>query len=354
MTTEPGCLRPRGALQRLAPYSPPTAGREGKLRLDFNENTVGCSPRVLRGLRRSLTRERLAVYPEYGEARVRLAAFFGVAPEEMLFTNGTDEAIQILINTYVDDRDRVLVLAPSYAMYRFYAELAGASVAGVPYRPADLSFPLEELLEAITPQTRAVLVANPNNPTGTAVDLEGLRRILEMAGSAAVLVDEAYFEFYGATALGMIRGHPNLFVSRTFSKVYGLAGLRLGCLFSQAGNITWLHKGQSPYSVNAPAVICAGEAVEDREYIQSYVAEALESRRLVCRGLDRLGIGYYPSAANFVLVRFGDRAVQIRDRLREKGVLVRDRSYEVPGCLRVTVGKKTQARRFLAALREVL
>ncbi len=347
-------LAPRPAVERMAPYLPPTAGREGKLRLDFNENTTGCSPRVLAALKRLASREKLAVYPEYGEARARLAAFFGVSPGELLFTNGTDEAIQVLINTYVDRGDPVLLLKPSYAMYRFYAELAGAALSEVSYRAGSLAFPLEELLEALTPQTRAVLIANPNNPTGTAVELAGLRRILQKAENAAVLVDEAYFEFSGITALGLLGEYPNLFVSRTFSKVYGMAGLRLGCLFSQAENIAWLRKAQSPYSVNSLALLCAAEAVEDREYIDRYVKEALESRDLLCGTLDRMKIPYYPSAGNFVLACFGDRSIAIRDRLRQQGVLVRDRSYEIAGCVRITVGRKTQMRRFLKALREVL
>ena len=347
-------MTPRRAGQRMAPYSPPTAGRVGKLRLDFNENTVGCSPRVLRVLKSGVSREALAVYPEYGEGREKIAAFFGVANGELLFTNGTDEAIQVLINTYVDDNDGVLVLTPSYAMYRFYADVASAAVTEVPYRPADLAFPLEELLAAITPATKAVLIANPNNPTGTALDLAGVRQILEKASNAAVLIDEAYFEFHGVTALPLVREFPNLFVSRTFSKVYGLAGLRLGCVFSQPENISWLHKARSPYSVNVLSVLCAAEAVEDRAYIENYVKEALESRRLLCQALHRMKIPYFASEANFVLARFGPRSIEIRDRLREKGVLVRDRSYEIAGCVRITVGKKAQLRKFLAALREVL
>jgi histidinol-phosphate aminotransferase len=347
-------LVPRNAVARMAPYAPPTAGREGKLRLDFNENTAGCSPQVLRMVKRALSREKLAVYPEYGETRQRIAAFFGVPAGQLLFTNGTDEAIQVLVNTYVEAGDRVLLPAPTYAMYRFYAEVAGADVAEVGYRPADLAFPLEELLEALTPETRAVLVANPNNPTGTTVDLAGIRRILEKAEHAAVLIDEAYFEFFGTTALGLLPDHPNLFVSRTFSKAYGMAGLRLGCLFSQPENMAWLHKAQSPYSVNAVAMLAASAAVDDGEYIQTYVAEALESRRLLCRALDRMKVPYYPSSANFVLARFGERSTEIRDRLRDKGVLVRDRSYEIAGCIRITVGKKAHLRRFLVALRDIL
>jgi histidinol-phosphate aminotransferase len=346
-------LRPRPAILRMAPYSPPTAGRQGKLRLDFNENTVGCSPGVLEFLRRHLREDALAVYPEYGEARAELAAFFGVGPEQLLLTNGTDEAIQLLVNTYVDAGEQVCLLKPSYAMYRFYSEVAGAQVHEIPYRADTLAFPLEELLAALSDRTRAVLIANPNNPTGTAIGLEGIQRVLEAVPRAAVLLDEAYYEFSGITALPLLARYPNLFISRTFSKVYGLAALRLGCLFSQAGNIAWVQKGQSPYSVNAVAALAARAAIRDQEYIRQYVSEALAARELLCRELDRLGVPYYPSQANFVLMRAGDRALRIRDGLREAGVLVRDRSYELPGCVRVTVGTRDQVRRLIAELEKI-
>src|SRR5204862_4102381 len=140
------------------------------------------------------------------------------------------------------------------------AEVAGVAIREIDYRQGTLEFPLEELLAAITADTRAVLIANPNNPTGTAVPLAGIEKILKRARRAAVLIDEAYYEFCGITALGLIEEHPNLFVSRTFSKVYGMAAMHLSCLFSQAGNIALLHKAQSPYSVNAIAALAAEEA----------------------------------------------------------------------------------------------
>jgi histidinol-phosphate aminotransferase len=346
-------LRPREAVLRMAPYSPPTGARAGKLRLDFNENTVGCSPRVIEFLRRTLAVDGLAVYPEYGEARTALAEFFGVQTDGMLLTNGTDEAIQVIINTYIDDGDDVLLLRPSYAMYRFYAEVAGASIREIDYRPADLAFPLEQLLDAIRPSTRAVLIANPNNPTGTGLAVEGIERILEKAVNAAVLIDEAYFEFNGVTALPLVSRRPNLFVSRTFSKVFGMAAMRLGCVFSQAANVAYLHKAQSPYSVNMLAALAATEAIRDKDYIANYVSEVLSARDLLYEGLDRLKIPYLRSQANFVLFQAGKRAIEVRDRLRERGVLVRDRSYELAGSVRVTVGTREQIRRFLAALEEI-
>src|SRR5215469_14887251 len=165
-------LKPRLAVQKMAPYSPPTGGRAGKMRLDFNENTVGCSPRVIEALKQGIGAEGIAVYPEYGEAKAAIGRYFQVSPEQFVFTNGTDEAIQVFLNTYVDDGQEVIVLKPAYAMYRFYAEVAGAKITEIPY-PPEMEFPLNAVLHAITKDTRAVLLANPNNPTGTAVSLEG-------------------------------------------------------------------------------------------------------------------------------------------------------------------------------------
>jgi histidinol-phosphate aminotransferase len=334
----------------MAPYHPPSGGRRNKLRLDFNENTVGASPLVIDFIKRYLTAGDLSIYPEYEHALEDLAGHFGVAQNELTLTNGTDEAIQLLINTFVDDEGEVIVLRPSYAMYRFYAQLAGARVEELDYRPGKLAFPLEELLERITPQTRAVLISNPNNPTGTGTSVSGLEKILRKAPHAAVLVDEAYYEFCGVTMLGRLKEHSNLFVSRTFSKVYGMAAMRCGCLFSQAGNMAFVRKAQSPYSVNALAAMAARIAVQDTKFVEDYVLEVLAARELLYVGLEKLRIPYIESQANFVLGQVGDQAIAIREQLRERGVLVRDRSYELPGYLRFTVGTRDQIQRLLDEL----
>jgi histidinol-phosphate aminotransferase len=173
----------------------------------------------------------LTVYPEYEATRAALAEYFQVPPDQFLLTNGTDEAIQVLVNTYVDDGDEVIILHPSYAMYRFYSEVAGAEIVLLDYRSGDLAFPVEELLAAVTPRTRAILISNPNNPTGTAIGAGPIVQILERAPHAAVLIDEAYYEFFGVTGLRLIERYPNLFVSRTFSKAFGMAALRVGACF---------------------------------------------------------------------------------------------------------------------------
>ena len=346
-------LQPRPAVLGMAPYHPPTGNRLDKLRLDFNENTVGCSPKVIARLKETLDAGLLTVYPDYAKVKAALANFFRVHQDELLLTNGTDEAIQVLVNTYVDDGDEVIALRPSYAMYRFYAEVAGAKIVEIDYTPPALAFPLNELIAAITPRTRAILIANPNNPTGTAIPLSAVEQILKAAPHAAVLIDEAYYEFFGVTALHLLAKYPNLFVSRTFSKVYGMAALRFGCLFSQAANVKYLHKAQSPYSVNALAAIAAEAAIEDTAYIENYVTEALAARELIELGFEKLGIEYVSGSANFVLGYFGDRAIEIRDALRDRAILVRDRSYEIPGGVRITVGTREQARLVLSELERV-
>lgn len=343
-------IEPRAAVRRMAPYKPPAEGRAGKLRLDFNENTVGASPRVVEALRQAVSREALTMYPEYAEARPRLARYFGVSPDELLLTNGTDEAIQVLVNTFVEPGDTVVVLEPTYAMYRFYAEVMGANVRAIPYRAGTLEFPLDEILST---EARAIFLSNPNNPTGSWLEREAIAQVLESHPSTAVLVDEAYFEFSKVTVLDWIGRYPNLFVSRTFSKVYGLAAMRFGCLMSSAENTAWMRKAQSPYSVNALAAAAAMAALEDTDYIERYARQSIEAREIISARLGAMGIRCYPSKGNFVLFEAGARAIQIRDALRDRGVLVRDRSYEIAGCVRVTAGSPEQAETFLTELERI-
>ena len=347
-------MKPRDAVLRMRPYSPPSAGREGHLRLDFNENTVGCSPRVLRQLRRHLTRDRLATYPEYESARGRLAAAFERTPAETLITNGTDEAIQLAVYTFVDAGQRVIVSEPTFAIYRFYASLAGAEVVNAPCGE-ELVFPVEAVRgEARRNPVRAVFIANPNNPTGTAVTPEAIESLAAEFPETMVLVDEAYFEFYGRTVVPLVERYRNLLVSRTFSKAYGLAALRIGCLFAHHETAASMAKAQSPYSVNSPALAAALEAVCDREYIRKYVAAVLRSRTMLEREFRRRGIPYVGSQANFILAQLGERAQAIRDALRARGILTRDRGYELPGSLRFTLGTPAQTRRLIQALRELV
>jgi histidinol-phosphate aminotransferase len=244
---------------------------------------------------------------------------------------------------------------PSYAMYRFYGELGSAKIIEVDYDAKQkLVFDLKKLLATINQNTAAIFLANPNNPTGTAISRDEIIKILKTAPNAVVLIDEAYVEFADVSVLDLISEYSNLVVSRTFSKAYGMAGIRFGCMFSKSENIAWVRKAQSPYSVNAVAVVAACAAVDDSEYLANYVTEVRECRSFVEAEFDRLGIKYFKSSGNFLLFDVGSRAKEIRDQLALSRVLIRDRSYEISGCLRVTIGTKKQMSVFIQELERVL
>ena len=225
-------LEARESVRNLPTYHPPLGGREG-LRLDFNENTVGCSPRVLARLR-EMTAEEIACYPEREPIEAVVSDFLGINPDELLLTNGVDEAIHLLCETFLQAGDEALIVVPTFAMYEIFAAATGARVITVP-ADADFQFPTADLLSQVTPRTRLIAVANPNNPTGTVAEADTLLEIASRIPQAAILVDEAYFDFYGKTLIRQWRDAPNLFVARTFSKAYGLAGLRAGVLTGNVG-----------------------------------------------------------------------------------------------------------------------
>jgi len=343
-------LSAREAVRTIPSYHPPLAGRDG-LRLDFNENTVGCSPRVIERLRR-LSAEELARYPEREPVEATVAAWLGVAAQEVLLTNGVDEAIHLLCETYLEPGDEALIVVPTYSMYRIYMTAAEAQLISVP-AGKNFAFPIEDVCNRVTPRTRMIAIANPNNPTGAVASAEDLRRIVSTAPEAAVLVDEAYFEFYGQSILAVRGELPNLFVARTFSKAYGLAGLRIGALIGDAEQMRSIRRASSPYNVNAVALACLPEALSDQTFIQQYVSEVRDSRSRLERALDSIGIQFWPSQANFVLARVG-AAASFVEQMRRRGILVRDRSgdHGCEGCVRITLGPRVHVDRLLTALHE--
>jgi len=345
-------LKARAAVRNLKEYHPPLGNRNG-LRLDFNENTSGCSPRVLEKLR-SLDGEHLARYPEREPFEAVVAAHLGVGAVELLLTNGTDEAIHLICETYLEPGDEVLIAVPTFAMYEIYAAATGATVITVP-AGEEFRFPTDAILSRIGKRTRLIALANPNNPTGTLAPAPDLLRIAQAAPQAALLVDEAYFEFCGETLLPQWRKLPNLFVSRTFSKAYGLAGLRIGVLMGNQEQMHMVRRASSPYNLNSIALACLPEALADSEYVRRYAAEAGQGRDRLQSALGSRGIKYWPSRANFVLLHLGGACKPFIQAMRERGILVRDRSGD-PGCadcVRITLGTVEQNERLLTALGEV-
>lgn len=344
-------IRPRKVVEQLKKYRPPMEGRAGKLRLDFNENTVGCAPEVVRALRRALTPEMLTRYPEYGESRETLASYFGFKPEEMLLTNGTDDAIKAICDAFVNPGDVLLAPAPTFPVYEFFHKVAGGAVERVRYDER-FRLPVQSILAAINKNTRWLALASPNNPTGTEIPKPDLRAILEAAPHVLVLVDEAYFDYSGHTVLPWIRKYGNLLVTRTFSKAFGLAALRMGFIFGNPELVELMHRAQNPFQVNSLALAAASTAIKHEDHMKKYVAEVRANRRRLSLWFESRGIPYVPSSANFILTRVGERAPEIAQRLRAKGILVRDWSYDphLQGYLRFTIGSGDQMRRLLKGL----
>jgi histidinol-phosphate aminotransferase len=325
------------------------------MRLDFNENTVGCPPQVIRALRRALDPEMMTRYPEYDEGRHTLASYFRVKPEEMLLANGTDDALKMVCDTFVDPDDTLLVPAPTFPVYEFFHSVAGGRTLRVRY-DEHFRFPIDEFVSTLKKQkVRWVALANPNNPTGTQIAKSALKAILLAAPETVVLVDEAYQDFSGHTVLPWIRKYPNLIVTRTFSKAFGLAALRMGCLFANPQLIDPLQRGQNPFAVNSLALMCACIAIRFGAQVRKYAETIRANRAGFCRWLEAHRIPYVPSSANFVLTRVGEQAPEIARKLRDKQILVRDWSYDphLKGYLRFTIGSRAQTRRLMAELRRL-
>jgi len=351
--TEIKQVQPRAAVLAMPEYHPPLAGREA-LRLDFNENTFAPSPRVVAKLQK-LTAEGLTVYPEREPVERIVAAHFGLQSNQVLLTNGVDEAIHLLCCAFLDEGDEALICTPTFFMYDVSVSVMTSRLKRV-QTDDSLEFPFERFLAAITPKTKLIMVASPNNPTGATVSREQLLAIAAAAPQAVLMVDEAYFHFHGETTLGDVSSVPNLIVARTFSKAYGLASLRIGMLAGDARLIGYVRKVSSPYNVNGVALAVLPEALADDAYLNWYVAQVAAGRERMFAALKELGVRTWPSAANFVLMDIGPRHRELCAAMRSRGVLLRDRSSD-PGCegyVRITLGVEEHVTCGIAALRDSL
>jgi histidinol-phosphate aminotransferase len=349
-------LKPRPSIAGLSPYVSPIVSRDG-LSLDLNESMAGCSPRVLARLH-SLTAEEVSLYPEREVGERLVASFLRLAPDQVLLTNGMDEALSLLFTTYLGPGDELLFADPTFVMYPMLGEALGAQIVRV-QSGEDLALPVADLLARISPRTRVIAIANPNNPTGLAASPTDLLKITQAAPDAAVLIDEAYFEFCGGaltcrTMLPDLARHPNLFVGRTFSKAYGLAGLRIGVLTGAAEQIDFMRRHSLPFNVNSPAVACLEEALADRAFVSEHVAQVKRGRERMEKLFEELGMRFWPSQTNFVLARIGAKATTFVESMRRRGILVRDSSSNpgCEGCVRITIGTPKQMDGVLQAIRE--
>ena len=343
-------LEARKCVREMRKYHSPLCDPSIDLRLDMNESTTGCSPRVLAKMR-SLDAKLVALYPNRDAGEKMVAKFLGVKPEEVLLTNGADEGIDLLCRAYLDCDDELIIIVPAFPMYEIFAQTTGAKIVRVP-TGEDFSLPVEQVIAAITPRTRMIVITNPNNPTGAVVSRADILKVLKAAPNAAVLLDEAYFDFYGQTLIDQIGKIPNLFIARTFSKAYGLAGIRLGVLAGAEEQMSVLRRMISPFNINAFAVECLAEALADREFVENYVKQVCSTREWLTRELTQLGFRCWPSHTNFVLVNFGKLRPQVLESMTGKGLALRNRP-DCEGCVRISIGTQQEMERVVAALREI-
>jgi len=328
------------------------------LRLHLNENTGGCSPAVIEALR-AITASQVSFYPDYGAATAACAELLGVDPAWIALTNGLDEGIWAAANSCLrvgDTLGEAIISEPAFDMYAACVNAVGGRLVAVP-PCADLVFPLERVLAAITPRTRLVFLCSPNNPTGLAIANDDLEAVaLALPAGALLFLDEAYADFARGSFLARVADFPNVVVGRTFAKAYGLAALRAGCVVGRPEAIDIVRRTIPPYSLNVCALEGMRAAIVDRGHHRWYCAQVAESRELIYESCGRLGLEWWPSEANFVLVRVGARARPLVQALARRGVFIRDRTTEpgCDGCVRITAGVVQHTRVCLSAVEEVL
>ncbi len=349
-------IRPRSNIDQILDYAPPIENRMGNLRLDFNENTIGCSTKVSAAIR-NLTIEDFAIYPNYTPFKRKLSEYLGVSTEKLLLTNGTDEAIKLILETYLEPQDEMILPSPTFSMFEIYASLIGCKVSKVLYNE-DLSFPFDQILASISERTKLIVLVNPNNPTGTVISEENIYQLLKIAQTRniLVLIDEAYYQFYGKSALSFINDFSNLIIMQTFSKAFGLAGIRLGYIIAPSECIQILQKVLSPYSVNTLAVVAGAAALSDLDYVTTYAKDVCVNREYLAKEMQSLGFATFPSQANFILVNFGVKCEYLCDQLKMGGILTRNRSAYplLKNCLRITIGTRYQCEILLREIRFLL
>jgi histidinol-phosphate aminotransferase len=345
-------------VQTLKPYDAVSSlekmkhleGGLSPLKLDWNEATISPSPKVLRALLDFLNGSlHLNYYPELGAPKVReaLEKRIGVPAQNILVTNGSDDALDLLCRTFVDPQDEVVVPAPTYGHFLIFAQSRGAVIKKVMALDV-FSSPVPVLLKSLTQGTKMVYLASPNNPTGVVIEPEDVRLLCNRYPSTLFVVDEAYWDFCGVTSVRLAVEFENLVVTRTFSKCFGLAGLRIGYLVSHQSVLEELKKLYNPKSVNALAQVAAVAALEDEEHVANYARLVREGMEVLAKGLEARGARVARTRANFLLVKVQDPK-KLCSALEEVGVFVRDRSHMegFEGFVRFTVGTPEQMKEVL-------
>ncbi len=348
-------MKVRPAVAAMEQYHPPLEGRTERdyLLLDFSESTQPPSPAVTAALQAYLATGKVRMYPAEGPLREKLAAYVGVQPGQVLPTNGSDSAIQLILHALLEPGDEMIMAKPGFFVILSTALSIGAKAISPLYK-ADMSFPFDDVQAAVTSKTRLIVIVSPNNPTGTSASQEQIEAILKQNSKIPVYVDEAYYEFSGQTAVPLLAKYDNLVISRTFSKAMAMAGLRFGYAVGRADFIAQIEKLRIPYDVNALAVVGAEASLDHPAPWQAYVREVMQDAKpMVERFLREHGIPFFPSDANFLLVRSQDVG-GIAAYFKSRDILVRPQRPPVGDCFRVSIGTVAEMRGFLQIYAEYL
>ena len=337
----------------MQPYNPPIEGRAGLgyLLLDFNERTKPYDKNINKYLKKYLDKNLLNIYPAYKNTCKEIAKYASVKQENILITNGSDQAIDIIFKTFSKKNDEVIIPSPSFAWFFKCAQINSNIIISPKYNKKDLSFPLTEVLNKISTKTKMVIICNPNNPTGTSISTDNIEKILKKAKNSIVYVDEAYFEFSGITAVPLLKKYSNLIISRTFSKAFGLASLRVGYIIANQKLIEQLQKVRGPYDVNTLGIKAVDYVLKNLTGLKKYVKETMTiSKPMLEKYLQKRNIGYYPGIANFVLIKPGN-PVSVFNHLKTNGILTRPRTDPViEGTVRITIGTISQTKKLIKTL----
>ena len=327
------------------------------IKLASNENALGPSPKAVAALR--VAAASLHRYPDSTcrDLRAAVAKKLRVDPSSLIFGNGSDELIVLALRAFVDPGDAVVVAAPTFLIYELQARACGASVVVVPLK--EYRYDLAAMKAAVTPHTKLVFIANPDNPTGTYVTKREFNAFLHgLPGQTIVFMDEAYYEFADAAdypqTLPSLK-NDSLIVTRTFSKAYGLAGIRVGYGVAQPSMIAAMDAVREPFNVNSLAQAAACAALDDAEFLARTRRLIQHGRRYLTKEFEALKLRHVPSLANFILIQLGPGAPEVAQALLQRGVIVREMSaWKLSGCLRVTIGTMAENRKFIQALKHVL
>lgn len=357
--------RARASVRGLKRYQPGTPIEEVKrtlklssvIKLASNENALGPSPKALAALAKAT--KTLHRYPEATcpLLRAAVAKKLRVDPASLIFGNGSDELIVLALRAFVDPGEEVVVAAPTFLIYELQARASGAQVTVVPLK--GYRYDLKAMAQAVTPHTKLVFIANPDNPTGTYVTKKEMDAFLNaLPAETIAFLDEAYYEFVSAPdypqSLGYVNDRP-VIVTRSFSKAYGLAGLRVGYGVAQPGIIAAMDAVREPFNVNSLAQAAAAAALDDAAFLAKTRKTTKDGLAYLRKELAKLNVRYVPSVTNFLLLELGPGAPEVARKLLARGIIVREMSaWQLPGHLRVTVGTPTENKRFITTLKQCL